>query len=332
MEKIKEFHLFAGIGGGIYGGHILGHTCCGGVEIDNYCQRVLRQRQFDGWMNEFPIYSDIKDISGTAFKASFDVLCGGFPCQAFSHAAHGKNIKEKNLWQDMLRFVRESEAPIVFAENVTEKAIEIAKMNLEELGYDVERCRLACKDLNGDHRRHRFWLLAVKDYAVFNKVSKHVFSLPKFTDGFWQDNPLEMTYPAKEIVWNNQKRGIGNAQIPLAAATAFRVLANRHLTHKYNSIIPHKEEILMVYEPSETWIKRQYPNDIVLLHTPTTMANYCHKSMMKHPSCVKYAKIFNKPTALYDEYLMGFPIGASSPLPLDIKSYNLWNSQIYENN
>lgn len=45
MPKIKEFHLFAGIGGGIYGGKILGHTCCGGVEIDPYATNVLIQRQ-----------------------------------------------------------------------------------------------------------------------------------------------------------------------------------------------------------------------------------------------------------------------------------------------
>ena len=31
--KIQEFHLFAGIGGGIYGGELLGHECCAGVEI-----------------------------------------------------------------------------------------------------------------------------------------------------------------------------------------------------------------------------------------------------------------------------------------------------------
>ena len=30
MAKIKEFHLFAGIGGGIYGGELLGNECCGG--------------------------------------------------------------------------------------------------------------------------------------------------------------------------------------------------------------------------------------------------------------------------------------------------------------
>ena len=68
-EIIKEFHLFAGIGGGIYGGEILGHQCCAGVEIDNYCKKVLKQRQLDGWMPQFPIYDDIT----AQFKSSVEI-------------------------------------------------------------------------------------------------------------------------------------------------------------------------------------------------------------------------------------------------------------------
>lgn len=102
--KIKEFHLFAGIGGGIYGGELLGHHCVGGVEIDKYCQTVLKQRQKDGWMEEFDIYDDITKLDGADFKGKFHILCGGFPCQAFSYAAHGNNKEEKNLWPYMLKF------------------------------------------------------------------------------------------------------------------------------------------------------------------------------------------------------------------------------------
>ena len=108
LTEIKEFHLFAGIGGGIYGGKLLGHKCCAGVEINDFCKAVLRQRQQDGWMDKFPIYNDITELNGKDFEGTFDVLCGGFPCQAFSHAAHGKNIAEKNLWGEMFRFIKES--------------------------------------------------------------------------------------------------------------------------------------------------------------------------------------------------------------------------------
>lgn len=329
-EIIKEFHLFAGIGGGIYGGEILGHQCCGGVEIDKYCQNVLLQRQKDGWMDEFPIYGDIKKISGEEYKGNFDILCGGFPCQAFSYAAHGKNIEEKNLWPDMFKFVCESNAPVVFGENVTIEAIESARKDLESVGYKVERCRLACMDIGADHKRPRFWLLAVKDDKIFTKVAKHVTSLPKFTAKFWQDNPNEIDYPAEVPVLAPQKRGVGNAQAPIAAATAFRVLVNRHLAHKYSSIIPADEEIDEVFEKCDTWIHSQDPNDPIYVHTPTTMGNYHYKSMMKHPSCAKYVRVFGKPTALHAEYLMGFPIGASSPYPLEKKNIELWNAQIYK--
>ena len=126
MSDIREFHLFAGIGGGIYGGILLDHHCVGGVEIDEFCKSVLRRRQMDGWMENFPIYEDVTTIDGTRFKDKFDILCGGFPSQAFTHAAHGKNIAEKNLWQYMFKFAKDSDAQIVFGENVTEKALKIA--------------------------------------------------------------------------------------------------------------------------------------------------------------------------------------------------------------
>lgn len=328
---IKEFHLFAGIGGGIYGGDILKHKCIAGVEIDKYAQNVLKQRQKDGWMPKFPIYEDIKSLKGTDFIGTFDVLCGGFPCQAFSYAAHGNNIEEKNLWPEMLRFVKESDAPIVFGENVTIEAIERAREDLQNIGYRVERCRLACMDIGADHKRPRFWLLAVKDKETFNKVALHVSSLPIFTAKFWTDNPNQLVYPAAVPVLAPQKRGVGNAQAPIAAAVAFRVLVNRHINHKHNSVKPNDKEIDGIFEKVDTWIHNIDPSDPIYIHTPTTMGNYHYKSMMKHPSCAKYVKIFGKPTALQAEYLMGFPIGASSPFALSKENYEIWHQKIYVN-
>lgn len=326
-DIIQEFHLFAGIGGGIYGGELLGHRCCAGVEIDTFCQKVLKQRQCDGWMNTFPILDDITKLSGEEYIGKFDILCGGFPCQAFSYAAHGKNIEEKNLWPEMFRFTRESEAPIVFGENVIIEAIDAAKKDLESIGYTVERCRVACMDLDADHKRPRFWLVAVKDNKVFEKVAKHVCSLPKLKAKFWQMNPYEIEYPSPVPVLAPQKRGIGNAQAPIAAAVAFRVLINRHLYHNHTEEVVCTDEVDAVFERCTTWIKTQYPNDPIYVHTPTTMGNYHYKSMQKHPSCAKYVRLFGKPTALHAEYLMGFPIGASSPFPQDTKNYQQWISQ-----
>ena len=278
-------------------------------------------------MSKFPIYDDITKLNGKDFEGTFDVLCGGFPCQAFSYAAHGNNIQEKNLWSYMLDFVVKSNAPVVFAENVTIVAIDQAKIDLENAGYNVERCRVACMDLNADHKRPRFWLLAVKDQNILIKIAKHDTAIAKLQAKFWLDNPFDITYPSPVPVLAPQKRGVGNAQAPIAAAVAFRVLLNRHLNHKFNNEIVQPEEVDAVFVKPETWIHKLDPKDPIYIHTPTTMGNYHYKSMMKHPSCAKYVRIFGKPTALHAEYLMGFPIGASSPYPQKIDNFRIWKKK-----
>lgn len=314
---IREFHLFAGIGGGIYGGSLLGHKCCAAVEVDKACQENLRQKQSERWLNEFPIYSDIRSLSGENFKGQFDVLCGGFPCQAFSHAAHGKNIKEKNLWPEMFRFVKESEAPVVFGENVTEKAIRMATDDLLSIGYKVCYCKLSCDDLGGDHRRIRFWLMAVRDTSsdAFKRIADHISTLPKFQAKSWTKSVKDLTSLNTDLSNSLRIRlkEIGNAQSPLVAATAFRILLNRHLSecNSSNFSSATKEEIERVFFIQPTWIKKTYGIECIV-HTPTTMANYCCASMQKHLGCRNYVKVFgNKVRSEDAEYLMGFPLGAS---------------------
>ena len=323
---IKEFHLFAGIGGGIYGGELLGHECCAGVEIMPYAQSVLKQRQKDGWMPEFPIYGDLCALNGTEFKGQFDVLCGGFPCQAFSTAAHGKNIKEKNLWGEMLRFVQESEAPVVFAENVVLRAIEKAKEDLERVGYRVVRCRLSCADLGADHQRNRFWLLAVKDEKVLDKIAKHINSLPVLKGEFWASKISDIGGDTSNGHKERRKQllGVGNAQSPFVVASAFRILVNR-LQNKqtYLSEIVSKEEIEKVFQIKPTWIQTEF-NSIGLVHTPTTMANYACPSMMKHQGCRNFTKVFGRPEPNNAEYLMGFPLGASALTELTKENFDKW--------
>lgn len=326
-NEINEFHLFAGIGGGIYGGELLGHKCCGGVEIDDFCQSVLQQRQKDGWMNKFDIYGDICSLNGKKFKGKFDILCGGFPCQAFSTAAHGKNIGEKNLWQEMFRFVQESDAPVVFGENVVLKAIEKARKDLESIGYKVERCRLSCSDLGADHQRNRFWFIAVKDNSILEKVYNHLSTLKKFSGNYWSNSPQDN---GDFVEINNRRaqlKGVGNAQSPFVAATAFRVLVNRHLSNFNNKRVEvSTEELSEVFIKTSTWIQEKY-GDIGLLHTPTTMANYAAPSMMKHQGCRNFTKVFGHPDPENAEYLMGFPLGASSSLPQKCRNIDIWKNK-----
>jgi len=311
--NMREFHLFAGIGGGIYGGKLLGNTCVAGVEIDTFPQKILKQRQEDGWMDTFPIYEDLLQLDGKDFIGTFDILCGGFPCQAFSTAARGRNLKEKDLWQDMFRFIEESEAPIVFAENVAQKAIDIASKDLEAIGYKTAFIMLSNSMLGIEHRRNRYWLLAVKNEEVFNRFTEQLNKLSTFNGNYWSYSPdfFSMKYS------NNRKqlKGIGNAQSPFVVSVAMRILVDRIFNDKDLPIKPDKEEISKFWNIKESWISKNY-NIKGLVHTPTTMANYSAPSMMKHEGCRNFVEVFNKPNTQNAEWLMGFPIGASSPEPL----------------
>ena len=297
-------------------------------------------------------HTDITKLNGAEIAGKFDVLCGGFPCQAFSLAAHGKNIAEKNLWDHMFRVVQESCAPIVFGENVSVEAIDKAAKDLESVGYRVEYIRLGCEDLGADHRRNRFWLLAVRNDEngtnTFAKMSEKLSKLPKLTGKCWTKSPL-MTGCAVEVKEADRRKqllGVGNAQSPFVAATAFRILANRLLRpQSAREITVNKKELSKVFAKRKTWMTREFregknPDRQIegLVHTPTTMANYCYPSMLiQHAGCRNYVKVFcegrpntvSRPEPVEAEYLMGFPIGASSPFPLDKRNMEKWNTQIY---
>lgn len=63
-HKMHELHLFAGAGGGILGGMLLGHRPVCAVEIEPYCRKILLQRQRDGILPRFPIWDDVRTFDG----------------------------------------------------------------------------------------------------------------------------------------------------------------------------------------------------------------------------------------------------------------------------
>ena len=78
-RPMRELHLFAGAGGGILGGMLLGHTTVCAVEIEPYCRNVLLQRQRDGILPKFPIWDDVCTFDGNPWRGKVDVVCGVFP-------------------------------------------------------------------------------------------------------------------------------------------------------------------------------------------------------------------------------------------------------------
>lgn len=225
MKPIKELSLFTGIGCGILGTSLVNTIPVCSVEIDDYCNLVLKQRQEDGVLPRFPMFKDIKTFNGVVWRDKVDLVSGGFPCQAFSSASHGRIVAE-DLSGQMLRIVGETKTPLVFAENVNKRIINEVCDKLESMGYHTKGICLGAKDLGADHIRTRYWLLAYSDgYGkLLCKEYAKASGSKKLQTCLWESNPREprVAYGASSRV--ERLRATGNGQVPIVAATAFHIL------------------------------------------------------------------------------------------------------------
>ena len=162
---MNELHLFAGAGGGILGGHLLGHTCVCAVEWNPYARQVLLQRQRDNVLPRFPIWDDVQTFDGKPWQGRVDVVAGGFPCQDISSAGKGAGIDgaKSGMWRHMARIVSEVRPRFVFVENspmLTSRGLGVVLGDLAAMGYDAEWCVLGAADAGAPHLRERIWILA----------------------------------------------------------------------------------------------------------------------------------------------------------------------------
>ena len=164
---MNELHLFAGAGGGILGGELLGHTTVCAVEIEPYPRKVLLQRQRDGILPRFPIWDDITTFDGNPWRGRVDVVCGGFPCQDISAAGKGAGITgaRSGLWGEMARVIREVRPRFVFVENspmLTSRGLGTVLGDLAAMGFDARWCVLGACDAGAPHKRERIWILGAR--------------------------------------------------------------------------------------------------------------------------------------------------------------------------
>ena len=166
MEGVlNELALFAGAGGGILGGHLLGWRTVCAVECNPYTASVLMARQNDGCLPPFPIWDDVRTFDGRPWRGRVDVLSGGFPCQDISSAGKGAGItgERSGLWAEMARIIREVGPRFVFVENsplLTGRGLGVVLGDLAAMGYDARWGVLGAVDAGAPHRRDRFWLVA----------------------------------------------------------------------------------------------------------------------------------------------------------------------------
>lgn len=256
-ESHNELHLFAGAGGGILGGILLGHRPVCAVEIEPYARQILIQRQRDGVLPWFPVWDDVRTFDGKPWRGIVDTLCGGFPCQDISAAGRGAGLdgERSGLWAEMRRVISEVSPRYVFVENspmLTLRGLGRVLGDLASMGYNARWGVLGAIDAGAPHERDRIWILADsgKDGRLCSRVVQDQHRAEgagrdstiwgahrKRTEILSQDRPLPEQW-VSEPSTDGMADGVasivdrlaatGNGQVPAVAAMAWRILSAPH--------------------------------------------------------------------------------------------------------
>jgi len=162
---MNELALFAGAGGGILGGKLLGWRTICAVEWEKYPASVLCARQNDGILPHFPIWDDVQTFDGKPWRGIVDVVSGGFPCQDISAAGKGAGIdgERSGMWGEMARIIYEVRPKFVFVENspmLTSRGLGRVLGDLASMGFDARWGVLGAADVGANHQRDRIWIVA----------------------------------------------------------------------------------------------------------------------------------------------------------------------------
>jgi len=274
MEQLNELALFAGAGGGILGGKLLGWRTVCAVEWEPYPASVLCARQNDGLLPPFPIWDDVQTFDGKPWRGIVDVVSGGFPCQDISAAGKGAGIdgERSGMWGEMARIICEVRPRFVFVENspmLTSRGLGRVLGDLASMGFDARWGVLGAADVGANHQRDRIWIVAkwrgqlshtqhnrirrwkqqqesikkenesmayscdeglqrYRDKRINDEgIEQKRFTGSSFVGGcgnWWKIEPNIHRVADGVAARVDRLKAIGNGQVPLCAATAWRIL------------------------------------------------------------------------------------------------------------
>ena len=174
---MNELALFAGAGGGILGGKLLGWRTVCAVEWEPYPASVLCARQNDGILAPFPVWDDVQTFDGHPWSGIVDVVSGGFPCQDISISGGGAGIdgERSGMWREMARIIHEVRPGFVFVENspmLTSRGLGTVLGDLAAMGFDAKWGVLGAADIGANHQRDRIWIVGKTTNTTSNRSQK----------------------------------------------------------------------------------------------------------------------------------------------------------------
>ena len=164
---MKFLDLFAGIGGFRLGMESAGHECVGFCEIDKFARASYKA--IHDARGEIELH-DITAVSDESIRGfgRVDIICGGFPCQAFSIAGNRRGFEDTRgtLFFEIARFASILKPRYLFLENVKGllnhdggATFETILGALDELGYNVEWQVLNSKNFGVPQNRERVFII-----------------------------------------------------------------------------------------------------------------------------------------------------------------------------
>jgi DNA (cytosine-5)-methyltransferase 1 len=238
--KMNELALFAGAGGGILGGKLLGWRTVCAVEWEPYAASVLIARQNDGILPPFPIWDDVQTFDGKPWRGRVDVVSGGFPCQDISCAGKGAGIEgaRSGMWKHMALIIGEVRPRFVFVENsptLLVRGMGDVLGDLAALGYDAQWGVLGAGSCGGPIERERVWVAGSNEKHGETRMGNIKHQAAVLSDSrskcpsFWlQAPPVTIGMDDGMDSYVDQVSAIGNGQVPAVVRLAWETLTEGH--------------------------------------------------------------------------------------------------------
>lgn len=175
--KFTFIDLFAGIGGFRLALQSLGGKCVFSSEWNKDAAKTYETN-----FGEYPHGDITLPQTKALIPKDFDILCAGFPCQAFSIAGLRKGFADTRgtLFFDIEEIVDKHRPKVIFLENVKNlishdggRTLSIIKQQLSELGYHVHHSVLNSSAYGVPQNRERIYFVALRQ-----DLTKTDFSFP----------------------------------------------------------------------------------------------------------------------------------------------------------
>lgn len=204
--KFTFIDLFAGIGGFRIAMQNLGGECIYSSEFDAQAQKTYLANYGD-----MPFGDITKKSTKSFIPKEFDILCAGFPCQAFSIAGRRLGFKDETrgtLFFDVEEILRTHKPKAFFLENVKGltnhdhgNTLRIILEHLKDAGYNVVPPKiLNAMDFGVPQHRERIYIVGFRkdlhiDVNLFRypKPTTPEGHRPKFRD-IMEDHEVSVKY------------------------------------------------------------------------------------------------------------------------------------------